>query len=186
MRFRENIVRLGQLIAYEISRVLPYETKIIETPLSKAEVLQREDPLVICSVLRAGLPLHNGILNTFDDAESAFISASRIKKNQEIHIETQYAACPDLTNKILILADPMIATGKSLITCLERLNTHGRPKSIHIASVIGSEQGVGFICKRVPENTHLWIAAIDPDLNEKKYIVPGLGDAGELAFGKKL
>jgi uracil phosphoribosyltransferase len=188
MRFRKNLERIGQLIAYEVSKTLIYRKKVINTPLGKADALTIATPIVICSILRAGLPLHQGILNIFDGAESAFISAKRIHKkgSEDIEIESNYTACPDLNGKILIVADTMIATGNSLVACLEHLKAYGSPKSLNIVSAIGSLEGVELLNEQLPKDAHLWIADIDPTLNAQKYIVPGLGDAGDLAFGEKL
>ena len=142
----------------------------------------------MCSILRAGLPLHQGLLNYFDDAENAFISAYRHHPNNdaEFKIVVEYFASPSIENKTVLLADPMLATGKSLVAVYEGIKKHGIPKEIHIVCVIGSTEGIEFIENHFPKNTHLWIAAIDNKLNEKGYIVPGLGDAGDLAFGAKL
>jgi len=144
--------------------------------------------LVICSILRAGLPLHQGLLNYFDKSENAFISAYRHhpKNNDEFEIVVEYLAAPKIEGKTLLLADPMLATGQSLVAVFESLKKLGNPKEIHIIAVIGAEEGIHFVKNHFPENTHLWIATIDATLNEKGYIVPGLGDAGDLAYGKKL
>lgn len=142
----------------------------------------------MCSILRAGLPLHQGLLNYFDTAENAFISAYRhhSNKNKDFEIVVEYFASPAIENKTLLLADPMLATDQSLVAVYEAIKKQGIPKEIHIVTVIGSKEGVRFIDKNFPENTHLWIAAIDDTLNDKGYIVPGLGDVGDLAFGQKL
>lgn len=188
LRFRRNIERIGEILAYELSKTLNYKTVNIKTPLGKKEIQLCSDNIILCSILRAGLPLHNGLLNYFDDAENAFISAYRHHPDNEIDFEiiVEYFASPEIENKTLILADPMLATGQSLVAVYEAIKKHGVPKEIHIAAVIGSKEGVDFIKKHFPENTQLWIAAIDDELNEKGYIVPGLGDAGDLAFGQKL
>jgi uracil phosphoribosyltransferase len=187
MRFRRNIERIGEILAYNISETLDFETREIDTPLGTTFIDVPKKNVVLCSILRAGLPLHNGLLNYFDDAESAFISAYRKHTNEnEFEIKVEYFASPDLQNKTLILADPMLATGQSLVSVYEGLKKHGIPKEIHVACVIGSEEGVAFIKDHFPKNTKLWIATIDKDLNSKGYIVPGLGDAGDLAFGEKL
>jgi uracil phosphoribosyltransferase len=187
MRFRRNIERIGELLSYEMSKILSNETINIQTPLGQSELNVPKDDVVICSILRAGLPFHNGILNYFDKAENAFISAYRQHLNsKDFEIIVEYIASPNLENKTLILADPMLATGQSLALTYEALKSHGIPKQIHILSAIGAEAGIEYIKDKFPENTHLWIAAIDKDLNDKGYIVPGLGDAGDLAFGEKL
>ena len=187
MRFRRNIERIGEILAYNISESLNFETKQINTPLGSTSIDVPKNDVVLCSILRAGLPLHNGILNYFDDAESAFISAYRKHTSEtEFEIKVEYFASPSLQDKTLILADPMLATGQSLVSVYEGLKKHGIPKEIHVACVIGSEEGVSFIKDHFPEDTKLWIATVDKDLNSKGYIVPGLGDAGDLAFGEKL
>lgn len=188
MRFRRNIERIGEVLSYEISKSLSYKTQQITTPLAETEVQAIENEIVLCSILRAGVPLHNGLLNYFDKAENAFISAYRhhLENPESFEIIVEYLACPNLEGKTLILADPMVATGQSLLATFEALKPFGTPKEIHLAAVIGAQEGIDFIAENFPENTHLWIATIDKDLNDKGYIVPGLGDAGDLAFGVKL
>ncbi|MBL7558536.1 uracil phosphoribosyltransferase [Olleya sp. YSTF-M6] len=188
MRFRRNIERIGEVLGYEISKTLDFETKTITTPLATIEATVPKNDVVLCSILRAGVPLHNGLLNYFDQSENAFISAYRHHKDnpESFEIVVEYLACPDLTGKTLILADPMLATGQSLVATFKALEPFGTPKSIHIAAVIGAEAGVDFLENNLPKDTTLWIAALDKTLNSKGYIVPGLGDAGDLAFGEKL
>jgi len=187
MRFRRNLERVGEILSYEMSKQLTYVSKKIETPLGRKEVFLPTDDLVLGSVLRAGLPLHLGVLNYFDSIENAFISAYRSHKpNGDFDIVVEYLAAPNLKNKILILVDPMLATGKSLVSVYEALLSHGKPKEVHLISVIGSKAGVEHVKDKFPENTNLWIATVDEELNSKGYIVPGLGDAGDLAFGLKL
>lgn len=187
MRFRRNIERIGEVLSYEMSKSLSNNLISVETPLGNSETYIPNDDVVICSILRAGLPLHNGVLNYFDKAENAFISAYRHHLNDsDFEIIVEYIASPNLENKTLLLVDPMLATGQSLALTYEALKSHGIPKQIHILSVIGAQEGVNYIKEKFPENTHLWIAAIDETLNNKGYIVPGLGDAGDLAFGEKL
>lgn len=187
MRFRRNIERIGEVLSYEMSKVLTSDSIFVETPLGNALINIPKDEIVICSILRAGLPFHNGILNYFDKAENAFISAYRHHLNsKDFEIIVEYIASPNLENKTLVLVDPMLATGQSLALTYEALKSHGTPKQIHLLSVIGAQTGVDYIKDKFPENTHLWIAAIDKTLNDKGYIVPGLGDAGDLAFGSKL
>lgn len=188
MRFRKNIERIGEVIGYELSKTLTYQNKSIATPLGTKNVALSVDKLVICSILRAGLAFHHGFLNYFDTAENGFISAYRHHENDADSFEVivNYFAAPSLEDKILILADPMLATGKTLESVLKGLEKHGKPKQIHIVSVIGSEQGINYINNIFPENTHLWIAAVDEKLNSRGYIVPGLGDAGDLSYGEKL
>ncbi|MFD1294923.1 uracil phosphoribosyltransferase [Lutibacter holmesii] len=187
MRFRRNIERIGEIIAYEISQQLDFNSEAVTTPLGTKIVPVPKKDVVLCSILRAGLPLHTGLLNYFDDAENAFISAYRKHTSEtEFEIIVEYFASPSLHNKTLILADPMLATGHSLATVYNGLEKHGNPKEIHVACVIGSKEGVEYIKKHFPENTTLWIATVDDSLNEKGYIVPGLGDAGDLCYGQKL
>jgi uracil phosphoribosyltransferase len=188
MRFRRNIERIGEVLSYELSKELQYDTKIVETPLGTKDVLIPNDELVLCSVLRAGLPLHQGVLNSFDKAENAFISAYRHHPDDSDAFEVivKYFASPSLDNKVLIITDPMLATGKTMENVLKALKDHGTPKRIHIISVIGSKEGIKYIKSIFPGTTHLWIATIDSELNSRGYIVPGLGDAGDLSFGLKL
>ncbi len=188
MRFRRNIERIGEILGYEMSKTFQYKNKIITTPLGEATMQVIDNDMVLCSILRAGVPLHNGLLNYFDTAENAFISAYRhhLKEPESFEIIVEYLACPDLEGKTLILADPMIATGQSLLATFEALKPFGTPKNIHLAAIIGAQEGIDFVSEHFPKHTHLWIAAVDPALDKKGYIVPGLGDAGDLAFGKKL
>jgi len=188
MRFRRNIERIGEILGYEMSKTFSFKTTKIQTPLAEASIDLYQDDVVLCTILRAGMPLHNGLLNYFDKAENAFISAYRhhLKNSEAFEIVVEYLACPSLEGKTLVLADPMIATGQSLVSTFEALKPFGTPKEIHLTSVIGSQKGIEHIIKYFPENTHLWIAAIDETLNSKGYIVPGIGDAGDLAFGEKL
>jgi len=188
MRFRRNIERIGEILAYELSKTLNYQLKNVTTPLGVKEINLPVDELVLCSILRAGLPLHQGLLNYFDHAENAFISAYRHHPNEgdDFEVIVKYWASPALENKTLILCDPMLATGRTLENTFEVLKKHGMPRQIHIVSVIGSKEGVEYIKDKFPENTHLWIATIDEKLNSRGYIIPGLGDAGDLAYGVKL
>jgi len=187
MRFRRNIERIGEILAYELSQSLNYENKVVTTPLGTKTVHIPKNNIVLCSILRAGLPLHTGLLNYFDDAENAFISAYRKHINgTEFEIKVEYFASPNLEGKTLILADPMLATGQSIVSVFEGLKEHGTPKEIYLACVIGSTQAIAFIKKHFPSTTKLWIATVDSELNDKGYIIPGLGDAGDLAFGEKL
>lgn len=186
MRFRRNIERIGQILGYELSKELSYHPFSIQTPLGTVEENLMQQQPVVASVLRAGLPLHIGLLNYFDRAENAFVSAYREEKEDgslAFHIE--YNACPSLEGKTLILADPMLATGNSMWLAYQALLNHGTPSNIHIVSVIGSEQGLEFVQNKFPTNTSFWVAAVDPELNAMSYIVPGLGDAGDLCFGEK-
>lgn len=187
-RFRKNIERINQILSYELSKHLNYRIKKISTPLAVTEIETIEDSVVICSVLRAGLAAHNGLLHYFDKAESAFISAYRTfdKETESFDVEVEYLSSPDLTNKILIIVDPMLATGTSLKNVYDVLCTKGRAKETHLVCTIAAPEGIDFLNNNLPENTHLWIAQIDDFLNEKGYIIPGLGDAGDLAYGKKM
>lgn len=188
--FRNNIQRVGEMMAYEISKTLDYQQKTVHTPLADAEVSVPVDDVVVATIFRAGLPFHTGFLNVFDHAGNAFVSAYRKYTDEEhtqvgIHIE--YLATPDLTGKTLIIADPMLATGGSMELGWEALVSKGRPKHVHVACVIATSEGVDYIKTHLPEeNTMIWCAAIDPGLNEHKYIVPGFGDAGDLCYGDKL
>lgn len=188
MRFRRNIERIGEILAYEISKTLDYKSQTVETPLGEAEVEMIEDKVVLATVLRAGLPLHQGFLNYFDDAQNAFVSAYRHhSKSNEFKIVVEYISSCDLEGKTLILVDPMLATGASLVETYEALcEKCGRPARTIVASVIASEQGVDYAVNHMPKSTSLWLGAVDSELTSKCYIVPGIGDAGDLCFGKKL
>ena len=188
MRFRRNIERVGEILSYELSKKLPYQPQTITTPLGESTLQTIKNELVICSILRAGLPLHQGLLNYFDKAENSFISAYRHHPNNddEFEIKVEYLASPSLEDKTLILADPMLATGRSFVNVFKALKDVGQPKEIHLVAVIGAEEGIQLLEKEFPEHTHLWIATIDPHLNDKGYIVPGLGDAGDLCYGSKM
>jgi len=188
MRFRRNIERIGEILGYELSKTLNYTKNSIQTPLGSKFMNLPQKDLVLCAILRAGLPLHQGLLNYFDQAESAFISAYRHhqKNSDEFEVIINYLAAPTLDNKTLLLADPMLATGKTLENTYKAIRSHGTPSQTHIISVIGSKEGINYINDIFPENTHLWIAAIDENLNNKGYIIPGLGDAGDLSYGSKL
>ena len=188
MRFRKNIERVGEILAYELSKTLAYTSVTVTTPLGHKEMNVLQDTIVICSVLRAGLPLHQGILNYFDDADSSFISAYRRHKGsgEVFDIVVEYLASSSLDEKILLLADPMLATGQSLVSVYEAIKHLGDPKEIHLISVIGAWEGIEYVKKHFPLTTRLWIASIDETLNAKGYIVPGLGDAGDLSYGTKI
>ncbi|MEB8345197.1 uracil phosphoribosyltransferase [Flavobacteriaceae bacterium KMM 6898] len=188
MRFRKNIERIGEILGYEMSKTLTYLDKVIKTPLGSKVMALPGNDLVLCAVLRAGLPLHQGVQNYFDAAENAFISAYRkhLNEGEVFEVIVKYLASPTLTDKTLVIIDPMLATGKTLENTYKAMQGHGMPKQIHIVSVIGSKQGVDNAKSIFPENTHLWIAAIDDELNDYGYIIPGLGDAGDLSFGLKL
>ena len=186
MRFRKNLERLGEISAYEISKTLDENSHVTKTPLGTSVTTIPSDKLVLATVLRAGLPLHNGLLKYYDNAENCFISAYRKHTTkEEFEVEIQYMASPNLTDKIVLLSDPMLASGRSMVLAYNALLKKGIPSKIHIVCVIGSEQGVEYISKNLPEDTTLWIGGIDSKMTSESYIVPGLGDAGDLAFGKK-
>ena len=187
LRFRRNIQRIGEIMAYEISKSFSYSVKDIKTPLGIAPVSTPDNQLVISTILRAGLHFHQGFLSYFDDAENAFVSAYRKYKDTlkfDIHIE--YIASPRIDGKTLIITDPMLATGGSMELSYQAMLTKGHPAEIHVVSVIASQKAVEYIASVFPEDkTTIWCAAIDPELNDHSYIVPGLGDAGDLAYGEK-
>ena len=186
MRFRKNLERIGEISAYEISKKLDKKNQITTTPLGVSGTYVPLNNLVLATILRAGLPLHNGLLKYFDSAENCFISAYRKHTSKDdFEVEIQYMASPNLNDKVVLLSDPMLASGKSMVLAYKALLENGTPKKIHVVSVIGSQQGVDFISKNMPDNTTLWIGAIDPKMTSQSYIVPGLGDAGDLAFGIK-
>jgi uracil phosphoribosyltransferase len=185
MRFRRNLERLGELAALEISTKLVFEEKEIQTPLGTAVCKTLVDQPVLATILRAGLPLHNGLLNIFDKADNAFIAAYRKHRlDGSFDISLEYVSCPDLDDRVLIISDPMIATGSSLVKTLQFLREEGRPKEIHIVAAIACTVGIEFV-KRAEPNVTIWCGDIDEELTAKGYIVPGLGDAGDLAFGPK-
>lgn len=191
MRFRRNIERIGEIMAVEISRHLTYTTEQVQTPLAVADIEIPQDKIVLGTLLRAGLPMHQGFLNMFDQAENAFISAYRqetIGRRGEMQIEiiSEYLAAPSIEGKTLILVDPMLATGLSMEVAYKALLSHGTPGHLHMACLFGTPQAIQHLSDNLPEDATLWCAVIDPKLNEKKYIVPGLGDAGDLCFGEKL
>ena len=187
LRFRRNVERIGEIMAYEISKEFHYSTKDIQSPLGIAPMNTPDDQIVISTILRAGLPFHQGFLRYLDNAENAFVSAYRKYKdrlNFDIHIE--YIASPRLTGKTLIISDPMLATGSSMELAYEALLTKGVPGHVHVASIISSKQALEYLQKKMPDDkTTIWIAALDNDLDDHSYIVPGLGHAGDLAFGEK-
>lgn len=187
MRFRRNLERIGEIFGYEISKVLNYSEKQFTTPLGIATIPTYDDKVVVATILRAGLPLHQGILNYFDDAQNAFVAAYRkYDKGEDFHINIEYSSTPDLTGKILILADTMLATGASLEIAYRKLCEDGEPAHTHFVCPISSAYAVEFLQKNLPaDKVTLWVAAIDEELTSHSYIVPGLGDAGDLAFGKK-
>lgn len=188
MRFRRNIERIGEIIAYELSKELEYTEVKIQTPLGIKKTSQINDSIVLCSILRAGLAMHMGFLNYFDQAENGFISAYRHHPNNDeyFEIKVEYQAIADINDKCLLLIDPMLASGQSIVAVYNRLIEKGMPKSIHIAVTIATPEGIAYLKEHLPSNCHLWIGALDEKLNEQNYIVPGLGDAGDLAYGIKL
>lgn len=188
MRFRTNLERLGNIFAYELSKTLTYSVKQVETPLGIANVSTCDDQVVVSTILRAGLPLHQGILDYFDDAENAFIAAFRkYDKGDDFHINVEYATAPSLEGKVLVLADTMLATGASLEIAYNKLCENGMPKYTHLVCPIASVFAVEYLQKRISaENMTLWTAGLDEELTSHSYIVPGLGDAGDLAYGSKL
>jgi uracil phosphoribosyltransferase len=187
LRFRRNMDRIGELFAYEISKELNYETRQVTTTLGMADVPVLVDYPVIATILRAGLPMHNGMLNIFDKSSNAFVSAyRRYHKEGAFDIKVEYASCPDIEDKVLILSDPMLATGLSMHLCHKELVTNGKPAYTHFVSIIASVEGVEFMKKKFRgSGSTLWLGAVDDELTAQAYIVPGLGDAGDLAFGSK-
>jgi uracil phosphoribosyltransferase len=188
MRFRKNIERIGEIMAYELSKTLEYKAIEVQTPLGIKHTTTLADNVVLCSILRAGLALHTGFMNIFDNAENGFVSAYRHHPNNDDYFDilVEYQAAPSFENKNLILIDPMLATGQSIVAVFNKLMTEETPKEIHIAVVIAAPEGIAYLEKHLPNNCHLWVAALDEKLNEKNYIIPGLGDAGDLAYGSKL
>ena len=187
--FRNNITRIGECEAYEVSKTLHYETRDIVTPLGTAKVNVPADEVVLATIFRAGLPFHNGFLNIFDHAGNGFVSAYREYTNvahTEVGIHVEYLAAPHIEDKVLIIADPMLATGGSMELGYKAFLSKGQPKAVHVCCVIATPQGVERVKATFPENTTVWCAAIDPGPNENKYIVPGFGDAGDLCYGDKL
>ena len=187
MRFRRNLERLGEIFAYEISKTLEYSEKPVTTPLGIANISTFDDRIVVATILRAGLPLHRGIINYFDDVQNAFVAAYRkYDKGEGFHINIEYASTPDLEGKTLIIADTMLATGSSLEIAYNKLCENGQPKHTHIVCPIASAYAVEYLQKNIDgEKATLWVAAVDEELTSKSYIVPGLGDAGDLAYGIK-
>jgi uracil phosphoribosyltransferase len=188
LRFRHNLERMGNIFAYEISKTLTYESQEITTPLGKASELLPQEKLVVTSILRAGVPLHNGLLSFFDRAENGFVSAFRkYTDDGEFDIHIEYISAPDLNGKTVIMADPMLATGSSLELAYKAIKANGTPEHVHMVSIVASQAGVQYIKNMLEdEPITLWLAVVDDELNAKSYIVPGIGDAGDLAYGAKL
>ncbi len=186
LRFRRNLERIAEVAAYEISKGLEWETREVETPLGTAQTVALKRQPVLASILRAGVPMHNGLLNYFDRADNAFISAYRKHhRDGSFEISLEYVSCPELDGRVLILADPMLATGASLVKTIEELQGEGSPLAIHIVCAIACTVGIEYVRRQAP-NVHIWCGDIDDELTAKGYIVPGLGDAGDLAFGPKM
>lgn len=186
MRFRRNLERLGEITAYELSKDLAHKEIAIKTPLGVAPMNIQNEPIVLATILRAGLPLHQGLLNYFDGAENCFISAYRKHtSNEDFEVEIEYMSSPDLNGKTILLNDPMLASGRSMVLAYKALLQRGNPSKIHVVSVIASQEGVDFVKDNLPKNTKIWVGGIDPQMTKESYIVPGLGDAGDLAFGSK-
>ena len=187
LRFRKNLERAGEVYALEISKTLNYQIKEVKTPLGTAEVSLPTDQLVLGTILRAGLPIHQGLLNFFDKAENAFISAYRVyEKDGTFHIRFEHISCPSVDGKVVVLADPMIATGSSIVLAYNALLEKGTPSHVHIVTLVASREGIEYLRKKIPaRKSTIWVGAIDDELSSKAFIVPGLGDAGDLAFGSK-
>lgn len=187
--FRHNIKRIGEMMAYELSKTLEYKPKTITTPLGSLEIPLPKEDVVVATVLRAGLPFHEGFLNVFDHADNAFVSAYRMYTNREhteVGVHAEYMASPSVKGKTLVIVDPMLATGGSMAAAIEALMKSGKPKKIYVACVIAVPEGLEVVKSVLPEDSSIWCAAIDPGMNEHKYIVPGFGDCGDLCFGEKL
>jgi len=187
MRFRRNLERVGEIMAYEISTTLTYQQRLVTTPLGVSDCSVLVEQPVLATILRAGLPLHQGLLNYFDQAENTFISAYRIhhENDDAFDVEVEYLASPNLEGKTVILCDPMLATGTSMVLAYKALLERGTPRHTHVATVIASDQGIRFVQEHMPAETTIWTGAVDKELTPRSYIVPGLGDAGDLAYGSK-
>jgi len=190
MVFRRNIERIGEMMAYELSKTLEYKPKTVKTPLGQLDIpLIKQEDMVIATVLRAGLPFHQGFLNVFDGADNAFVSAYRMyinREHTEVGVHSEYIATPSVKGKTLLIVDPMLATGGSLAAAVEALMAAGKPKQIHVCCVIAAPEGIEVVKEALPEDSTIWCASIDEGMNEQKYIVPGFGDCGDLCFGEKL
>lgn len=185
MRFRRNLERFGEICAYEISKDLDYQTKTVETPFGETDIPLPSGEIVLTGVLRAGLPLHQGMLNVLDWASSAFVSTyRRHHASGSFEVKLEYITAPNLEDATLIIADPMLATGSTLVNTIEALTEYGKPKAIHAVTVIACNQGIDFLEREYPD-VHIWVGSVDDELTAKSYIVPGLGDAGDLCFGEK-
>ena len=187
--FRNNIRRIGEMMAYEISKSLDYAPREVTTPLGKTTIALPADQILLSTILRAGIPFHEGFLDVFDHAENAFVSAYRMYTNREhteVGVHTEYMAAPSIEGKTLLIVDPMLATGGSMTASYEALLRTGQPDKICVACVIATSEGIDMVSQALPESATLWTAAIDPAMNEQKYIVPGFGDAGDLCYGEKM
>ena len=188
--FRHNVERIGEIMAYELSKTLEYKPKTVKTPLGTLDIpLTKEGDMVIATVLRAGLPFHQGFLNLFDHADNAFVSAYRMYVNREhteVGVHAEYIATPSVKGRTLLIVDPMLATGGSLAAAIDALLEAGKPKKIHVCCVIAAPEGIEVVKEALPEDSTIWCAAIDEGMNEHKYIVPGFGDCGDLCYGEKL
>lgn len=190
LTFRHNVERIGEMMAYELSKTLDYKPKTVTTPLGMIDIpLMKQEDMIIATVLRAGLPFHQGFLNVFDRADNAFVSAFRMYLNREhteVGVHTEYIAAPSVKGKTLLIVDPMLATGGSLAAAIEALLQSGKPKKIHVCCVIAAPEGIEVVKECLPDDATIWCAAIDEGMNEHKYIVPGFGDCGDLCYGEKL
>jgi uracil phosphoribosyltransferase len=188
--FRQNVERIGEFMAYELSKTLDYKPKTVKTPLGVLDIpLLKQEDIVIATVLRAGLPFHQGFLNVFDGADNAFVSAYRMYLNREhteVGVHTEYIATPSVKGRTLLLVDPMLATGGSLAAAIDSLLQAGKPKKIHVCCVIAAPEGIEVVKNALPEDSTIWCASIDEGMNEQKYIVPGFGDCGDLCYGEKI
>ena len=186
LRFRHNLSRIAEILSYELSKTLPSVQHEVQTPLGLATLPALQEQPVLFTILRAGLAMHDGVLRTFDHADSAYISAYRKHSSPEdFEIEVEYLSIPDIDHKIWIISDPMLATGSSMVAVYQALRKHGAPSQVHIVSAISTPEALAFVKAKLPSTTQIWVGAIDAELTAKSYIVPGLGDAGDLAFGIK-
>ncbi len=187
--FRNNIERIGEMMAFELSKTLDYKPKTVTTPLGTIDIPLPKDDMVIATVLRAGLPFHSGFIRVFDHADNGFVSAYRMYTNREhteVGVHTEYLAASSVKGKTLVIVDPMLATGGSMAASIEALMKTGKPKKIHVCCVIAAPEGLEVVKQALPDDSTIWCAAIDPGMNEQKYIVPGFGDCGDLCYGEKL
>ena len=187
MRFRRNLERMGEVLAYEMSKTLDYTEEEVVSPLGEARMMLHADNPVLATILRAGIPLHQGMLNYFDRADNAFVSAYRKHRKGEdgFDVEVEYLSGPSIQDRVLVLNDPMLASGRSMVLVYKAMLRLGKPKAVHVVSVIASTEGVEYAKKHLPANTRYWLGAIDEEMTAEAYIVPGLGDAGDLAYGPK-